>query len=112
MLWWLSSWVSGAGLAADIGSWIPRRSLQNEARIFQAAGFTGPTRLEVPGWVVDRDVEEVVASVFSTSYAAPHLFGDRVGQFEDELRTMLKQASPTGLFSEEMREIAVDLWRR
>ena len=40
------------------------------------------------------------------------LFGDRIGQFEDKLRTLLKQASPTGLFSEEMSEIAVDLWRR
>jgi SAM-dependent methyltransferase len=85
---------------------------RKDARIFRAAGFTGPTRLEVPGWVVDRDAEEVVASVFSMSYAAPHLFGDRVGQFEDELRTMLKQASPTGQFSEHMREIAVDLWHR
>ena len=46
------------------------------------------------------------------SYAAPHLFGDRVGQFEDELRTVLKQASPTGQFSEQVREIAVDLWHR
>ena len=85
---------------------------RKDARIFRAAGFTGPTRLEVPGWVVDRDAEEVVASVFSMSYAAPHLFGDRVGQFEDKLRTMLTQASPTGQFSEEMLQIAVDLWHR
>ena len=46
------------------------------------------------------------------SYAAPHLFGDRVLRFEDELRTMLKQASPTGQFSEEMRAVTVDLWHR
>ena len=69
-------------------------------------------RLEVPGWVVDRDADEVVASVFSMSYAAPHLFGDRVGHFEQQLRSMLDQASPTGQFSEEMREVAVELWRR
>ena len=31
-----------------------------DARIFRAAGFTGPTQLEVPGWVVDRDAEEVL----------------------------------------------------
>ena len=85
---------------------------QKDARIFRAAGFTGPTRLEVPGWVVDRDADEVVASVFSMSYAAPPLFGDRVGQFEVKLRTVLTQASPTGQFSEEMRAIAVDLWHR
>jgi hypothetical protein len=61
---------------------------------------------------VDRDAEEVVASVFSMSYAAPHLFGDRVGHFEVKLRNLLKQASPTGQFSEQMREIAIDLWHR
>ena len=81
-----------------------------ETSIFRAAGFTGPTRLEVPGWVVNRSEDQVVASVFSLSYAAPHLFGDRIGAFEHELRTLLRQASPTGQFSEDMREIAVDLW--
>lgn len=84
---------------------------QIEARIFRAAGFTGPKRLEVPGWVVNRSADEVVASVFSLSYAAPHLFGDRAGQFEQELRRVLTQVSPAGQFSEQMREIAVDLWR-
>ena len=84
---------------------------QLEAQIFRAAGFTGPTRREVPGWVVNRSEDEVVASVFSLSYATPHLFGDQVGSFEHELRTVLKEVSPTGQFSEEMREIAVDLWR-
>jgi SAM-dependent methyltransferase len=84
---------------------------QLEARIFRATGFNGPTRLEVPGRVVNRSEDEVVASVFSLSYAAPHLFDDRIESFEHELRTMLGQVSPTGQFSEEMGEIAVDLWR-
>jgi SAM-dependent methyltransferase len=82
-----------------------------EAGIFRAAGFTGPVRFEVPGRIVTRSADELVASVFSLSYAAPHLFGERVGQFEDELRGLLAQASPTGEFSEQMQEIAVDLWR-
>jgi SAM-dependent methyltransferase len=82
-----------------------------ETGIFRAAGFTGPTRLDVPGWVVNRSEDQVVASVFSLSYAAPHLFGDNIRAFEHELRTLLRQLSPTGQFSEDMREIAVDLWR-
>ena len=82
-----------------------------ETQIFRAAGFTGPKRLAVPGWIADRSEDEVVASVFSLSYAAPHLFGERIGAFEHQLRTLLKQRSPTGEFSEDMREIAVDLWR-
>ena len=84
---------------------------QLEARIFRAEGFVGPTRLGVPGWVVTRSTDELVASVFSLSYAAPHLFGGRIGDFEHDLRTLLAQVSPTGDFSEEMRDIAVDVWR-
>ncbi|TWP36660.1 class I SAM-dependent methyltransferase [Leekyejoonella antrihumi] len=82
-----------------------------EARIIQAAGFTGPTRREIPGWVENRTVDDVVASVFSLSYAAPHLFGQLAGQFEHDLRQLLSRVSPIGKFSEQMREIAVDLWR-
>jgi len=82
-----------------------------EARVFRAAGFAGPTRLEVPGWVVRRDTDEIVASVFSLSYAAPHLWGEGIGQFEHALRALLRDVSPSGDFSEEMREIAVDVWR-
>ena len=82
-----------------------------EAAIFRAAGFTSSKRLEVPGWTVDRSEDEIVASVFSLSYSAPHLYGDRVGRFEKQLRAVLRQTSPTGQFSEQMREIAVDVWR-
>ena len=84
---------------------------REESAIYSAAGFTGPTRFEVPGAVVVRSIDDVVASVFSLSSAAPHLFGDRVDLFEAELRELLVRASPEGRFSEQMREIAVDVWR-
>jgi len=83
---------------------------QIEAQVFHRAGFTGPARVELPGWVTHRSTDEVVASVFSLSYAAPHLFGDRIGSFEKSLRSLLASTSLTGNFCEEMREIAVDLW--
>jgi SAM-dependent methyltransferase len=82
-----------------------------EAEIYRAAGFTCPTRIEVPGPVVVRSADDIVASVFSLSSAAPHLFGDRVSDFEGELRALLVAVSPEGLFSEQMRETAIDLWR-
>jgi SAM-dependent methyltransferase len=85
--------------------------VQDEARIYRAAGFVRPTRIEVPGKVVTRSTDQVVASVFSLSYAAPHLFADRGARFEQELRALLTDASPDGMFSEEMREMAVDVWR-
>jgi len=82
-----------------------------EAKVYRAAGFSGPTRLEVPGAVVTRTTDEVVASVFSLSSAAPHLFGARIGEFEAALRELLAVTSPDGVFSEQMRESAVDVWR-
>jgi SAM-dependent methyltransferase len=84
---------------------------REESAIYSAAGFTGPTRFEVPGAVALRSIDDVVASVFSLSSAAPHLFGDRVELFEAELRELLVRASPEGRFSEQMREIAVDVWQ-
>lgn len=82
-----------------------------EDGIYRAAGFVGPTRIEVAGSVVERSADEIVASVFSLSGAAPHLFGDRVGDFEAALRELLAEAGPDGRFSEQLREIAVDVWR-
>jgi hypothetical protein len=56
-------------------------------------------------------VDEVVSSVFSLSSAAPHLFGDRLGEFERELRELLDAAALDGRFGERMREIALMVWR-
>jgi hypothetical protein len=76
------------------------------------AGFTGPKRIEVErGEVVDRSLDEVVSAVFSLSGSAPHLFRDRLGAFEDDLRQFLRASSPSGWFSERVREIAVVIWR-
>jgi hypothetical protein len=76
------------------------------------AGFQGPARTEVGGGTIwDRTEDEVVASVFSLSSAAPHLFGDRLQSFEHELRGLLRAASPGGRFSERARAVALDLWR-
>ncbi len=58
-----------------------------------------------------RTEDEVVASVFSLSSAAPHLFGVRVREFEADLRAMLRERSPDGMFGERRREIALDLFR-
>jgi SAM-dependent methyltransferase len=82
-----------------------------ETEIYRAAGFIGPTRIQVPGPVVVRSADDVVASVFSLSSAAPHLFGDRIHDFEAALRELLAKVSPDGRFSEQMRETVADVWR-
>lgn len=77
----------------------------------RAAGFEGPVLVEVDGDVRLRTEEEVVASVFSLSYAAPHLFGDRVADFERDLRALLRASAPDGQFAERMRGCAFEVWR-
>jgi SAM-dependent methyltransferase len=78
----------------------------------RAAGFTGPERIEVDaGGVVTRSADEIVASVFSLSYAAPERFGAALPRFEADLRALLAATSPAGAFSERRREIALDVWR-
>jgi SAM-dependent methyltransferase len=89
---------------------LPGGTPAGEEGIYRAAGFSGPRRLELPGHVVDRTADEVVAAVLSLSGSAPHLFGPRLAAFDADLRALLRDTSPTGVFSQHMREIAVDLW--
>jgi SAM-dependent methyltransferase len=45
-----------------------------------------------------QDVDGVLANYLSMSFAAPHLFGDRLDIFEAEVRQLLAGQSPSGLF--------------
>ncbi|MGH3844388.1 MAG: class I SAM-dependent methyltransferase [Pseudonocardiaceae bacterium] len=90
---------------------LPSGTPSDEDAIYRTAGFAGPQRLEVPGRVVARTSDQVIASVFSLSGSAPHLFGDRLEAFDAELRDLLDQTSAAGWFSEQLRFIAVDIWR-
>ncbi len=83
---------------------------RTEAEAYRAAGLGGPTRIEVPGRVVTRSADDVVASVFSLSSAAPHLFGDRLPDFEAALRELLAGTGADGHFSEQMRPTTADVW--
>lgn len=83
-----------------------------EDAVMLAAGFSGPRRVTVAGQLHERSEEEVVASVFSLSWAAPHLFADRIGKFDAELRRLLQRASPAGRFAERAREIELVIWTK
>jgi SAM-dependent methyltransferase len=93
-------------------SHLPDGTPGEEAEIFRQAGFAGPTRLEPDtAHVVTRSEDEIVASTFSLSSAAPHLFGARLPAFERDLRRLLRRISPAGRFAERTRAIALDVWR-
>lgn len=61
--------------------------------------FGAPQRIFAPGIPNHvQDVEGVLSNYFSMSYAAPHLFGDRVEEFAGEVRELLSERSPEGVF--------------
>jgi SAM-dependent methyltransferase len=45
-----------------------------------------------------QDIDGVLANYFSTSFAAPHLFGDRLEDFAADVRAELAARSPSGLY--------------
>jgi SAM-dependent methyltransferase len=83
----------------------------DENEIYAAAGFDGPRPIIVPAWPVERGIDQIVASVHSLSYAAPHLFGGRLDAFDQDLRALLRNSTSTGVFRETMPPIRLDIWR-
>ncbi len=61
--------------------------------------FGVPRQIFCPGRPdIVQDIDGVLANYFSTSFAAPHLFGDRRAQFEADVRAELVARSSSGLF--------------
>lgn len=88
----------------------PTRAEDNDR--LRSAGFSGRCHVEVPAAeVVTRTADQIVAAVFSLSTSAPHLFGANQERFESDLRALLRDVSPDGLFAERTRDIALDIWR-
>lgn len=46
------------------------------------------------------DVESITGYLFSTSFAAPNLFGDQLDRFKEEIKNTLLSISPKGMFQE------------
>jgi SAM-dependent methyltransferase len=84
-----------------------------EAAVLRAAGFEPPVSVRVAGGqMIERSVDDVVAHVFSLSSSAPYLFDDQFGDFERDLRALLTTASDRGLFSEQIPDLALVLYRK
>ncbi len=61
--------------------------------------FGAPRVIFAPG-IPDhvQDVEGVLSNYFSMSFVAPHLFGDRLEEFAGEVRELLRERAPEGVF--------------
>lgn len=94
------------------GQGIRNSSHGNEAKVFRAAGFAGPEIVVVPdGRRIVRSVDDLVAEAFSLSSTAPHLFGERLPQFEADLRRVLTEASRDGAFAVRLPDNELKIWR-
>jgi SAM-dependent methyltransferase len=94
------------------GQGIRNTSPGGEDQVFQGAGFLAAETVIVPDQrILERTADDIVANVFSTSSAAPHLFGDRRENFESDTRAILAHASPAGRFSVRLPDNILRIWR-
>lgn len=100
------------GPARRAGRSIRNTSPGGEDEVFQAAGFEPAETFTVPdGRILLRTADDVVANVFSTSSTAPGLFGERLPEFERDLRSVLADASPEGRFAIQLPDNRIRIWR-
>jgi SAM-dependent methyltransferase len=93
------------------GQSIRNNSPDGEDAVFQTAGFPPKRQIVVPdGRVLTRTIDDLVAQRFSSSPTAPHLFGDRLESFEADLRKLLENAAPHGLFSIRSPDNILSIW--
>lgn len=94
------------------GQGIRNTSPSGEDDVFQAAGFRPAETVIVPDQrAVELTADDLVARVFSLSSTAPHLFGDRQQDYEEDLREILAEASPAGRFSVRLPDNVLRIWR-
>ncbi len=93
------------------GRGIRNSSPDGEDAVFIDAGFAPARRVVVPdGRVINRTIDDLVATRFSSSPTAPRLFGDRAVEFESDLRQLLADASPSGSFSVRLPDNVIRVW--
>jgi ubiquinone/menaquinone biosynthesis C-methylase UbiE len=95
------------------GQGVRERSPDDEVDVLARAGFEDYQEVFIPiEGVLVRTEDDIVALVFSRSGSAPHLFGERLGEFEADLRKLLHDASPSGIFAEQPHETQLRIWRK
>ena len=100
----------GTERRAGLGT-LPQGTPGNEGAVFERAGFGGGERHLVPGGQpLVRTADHVVAEVYSMSHSTPHLFGARRAAFEGDLRALLAEASPSGLYATRLLSTEIRVW--
>jgi SAM-dependent methyltransferase len=106
----IATWLGSVARAGQ--GTLPKGSPNTEEPVLASAGFIGPERLHLSDAApLVRSEDDLVAWVWSLSGSAPHLFGTRRGEFEAELRGVLRQAAADGVFAEWLPDTDVRIWR-
>jgi SAM-dependent methyltransferase len=88
----------GDGTRSYLATWDEGQPASFEDTLSQTR-FGGSHTVYAPGRPdLIEDIDTVVAGYFSLSYAAPRWFGNRRAGFESDLRHLLHECSPEGLF--------------
>jgi hypothetical protein len=82
----------------------PYSEIMRESPFSQVEEFTVPVTRT---WTADS----ILGYLYSTSFAAPQLFGERLDEFDNRVRETLKQFSDTEFFVEE-NEFLIRIGRR
>ncbi|MGD9894347.1 MAG: class I SAM-dependent methyltransferase [Dehalococcoidia bacterium] len=87
------------GPARRAGQGLRSMGQERDEDVLARTRFGAPRRIFAPGRAdIIWDIDHVVAGYYSMSYAAPHLFGDRLPAFDADLRAELRSHSAPGLF--------------
>jgi SAM-dependent methyltransferase len=106
----ITAWLGPVARAGQ--GTLPKGSPNTEEPVLAEAGYLEPQRIHLPhNAPLLRSEDDLVAWVWSLSGSAPHLFGERRGEFEAELRAVLREASPDGVFAEWLPDTDVRIWR-
>jgi Methyltransferase domain len=85
----------------------------DEAAALTAAGFSGPQITIVGGGeVVTTTIDDIIARYFSTSGASPDVFGSQLPDYERDARALLSAATPSGHFTEQLRDLQLNVWTK
>ena len=88
----------GDGTRHYLATWNEGQPARFEDTLAQTR-FGGSRTIYAPGRPdLIEDIDTVVAACFSLSWAAPRWFGNRRAGFESDLRHLLREHSPDGLF--------------
>jgi hypothetical protein len=59
-----------------------------------------------------RSTDDLVAWIFAGSASAPHLFADRLDDFERDLRVVLASCSPSGRYAQRAPFTQLRIWMK